>query len=144
MLDGRLSGRSVLIVEDQLIVAMDLAAAFQDAGAVVLSAANLSDAMRMADHEDISAAVVDFGLGHDTAAALIDRLTQRDIVFVLHSGYARNAKADNRCIVIPKPADPQTIIDAITRALQSRCVSDLSMESQERETVYEPAQIAAI
>lgn len=123
MKDQCLSGRSILVVEDNFILALDIATAFEGAGAKVLGASNLTDAMQMAERADLSAAVVDFGLGHEHAEALVTRLNQRNIVFVLHSGYQGLGAAGGKGIIIPKPADPEILIDAIASALHLRSMA---------------------
>jgi len=62
MRKGPLAGRSILIVEDEPLIALDIAEGFQNAGASVFSGHNLQDGLRLAGHPDLSAAVVDFGL----------------------------------------------------------------------------------
>ena len=73
-----LSGRSILIVEDELIIALDIASAFEAAGVVVSAASNLGEAMRLVKRDKLSAAVVDFGLGGENAEALVGRLNERN------------------------------------------------------------------
>jgi hypothetical protein len=46
-----LAGRTILIAEDEPFIAMDIAAACETAGAVVLTAATLDDAARLVEHE---------------------------------------------------------------------------------------------
>ena len=67
-----LAGRSILIVEDEPL------------GAIVLAARSLAEASGLVEHDDLSAAVVDFGLGDHDAGALCVRLYQRCIPFILH------------------------------------------------------------
>ena len=65
-----LAGRSILIVEDEPIIALDIVTAFTNAGAVVLAARSLAEASRLVEHDGLSAAIVDFGLGDHDAGAL--------------------------------------------------------------------------
>ena len=88
MQDTNLAGRSILIVEDEPVIALDLVTAFEQAGAVVLAARSLAEASGLVEHDGLSAAVLDFGLGDDDAGALCARLEQRRIPFILHSGYS--------------------------------------------------------
>lgn len=120
MLDQRLSGRSILVLEDNVIIALDLQSAFESAGASVSVAHNVRDGMRVALRDKISAAVVDFGLGSDTADIIVNHLRTRNIPYVLHSGYENRALQPNGGIVIRKPADPSLLIDAIASALSLR------------------------
>jgi CheY-like chemotaxis protein len=97
-----LAGRSILIVEDEPITALDIVTAFKNAGAVVLAARSLAEAFRLVEHDGLSAAVVDFGLGDHDAGALC--LQQQCIPFILHSGCTHHGPACRSGIVVPKPA----------------------------------------
>ena len=114
-----LAGRSILIVEDEPLIALDLVAAFKQAGAVVLAAGTLADAIPLAGHDGLSAAVVDFGLGDNDAGALCMRLEQRCIPFILHRGYSRHGSACRSGIVVPKPASPATLIETVAGLLHA-------------------------
>jgi CheY-like chemotaxis protein len=62
-----LDGHTILIVEDEPLIAMDIGAACEAAGAVVLTAASLDAATPLLERDELSAAVLDFGLRHWTA-----------------------------------------------------------------------------
>jgi DNA-binding response OmpR family regulator len=113
-----LAGRTILIAEDEPFIAMDIAAACETAGAVVLTAATLEDAARLVDHDALSAAILDFGLRDGHADPLCLRLNERNIPYVLHSGYTHFGDACHRGIVIAKPAHPTLLIEAIVGALR--------------------------
>jgi DNA-binding response OmpR family regulator len=113
-----LAGRSILIVEDEPLIALDLVKAFQQAGAVVLAARSLAEATPLVEHNELSAVVVDFGLGDHDADALCTRLDQRNIPFVLHSGYSHYGPACRNGIVVPKPASPATLIEIVVEFLR--------------------------
>jgi DNA-binding NtrC family response regulator len=114
-----LAGRSVLIVEDEPLIALDIKTAFEAAGAHVRSAASLTVAKSLVERDGLSAAVIDLGLGDGDADALCARLSERHIPFVVHSGYAQVGEAYHSAIVIPKPANPTTLIDALAKALRA-------------------------
>ena len=113
-----LAGRTILIAEDEPFIAMDIAAACETAGAVVLTAATLDDAARLVEHDALSAAVLDFGLRDGHADPLCLRLNERNIPYVLHSGYTHFGDTCHRGIVIAKPAHPTMLIEAIVDALR--------------------------
>ena len=110
-----LAGRSILIVEDEPLIALDIGQAFENVGAVVFTARSLNDAVRLVEQDGLSAAVVDFGLGDGDADALCGRLNDRSIPFILHSGYSHTPQES--AVVIPKPASPATLVDAIAELL---------------------------
>ena len=69
-----LAGRSILIVEDEPLIALEIVTAFQNAGAVALTARSLTDAIHLIEHDGLSAAVLDFGLADGDADAVCARL----------------------------------------------------------------------
>ena len=115
-----LSGRSILIVEDEPLVALDIVENFRNAGASVMAAHRLSDGLRLAGHPDLSAAVVDFGLSDGEGTALCERLKERGIPVVLHTGYHH---VDETCcadMLVAKPAAPHELVSAVVGLLASR------------------------
>jgi DNA-binding response OmpR family regulator len=113
-----LAGRSILIVEDEPLIALDIVGAFQEAGAVALIARSLADAIRLVEHGEVSAAVLDFGLGDGDSDAVCRRLAERGIPFVLHSGYTRHGLACGTGTVVPKPASPVKLIETVAGLLR--------------------------
>ena len=113
-----LAGRSVLIVEDEPLIAFDIIQAFEGAGAEVKAARTLAEAKCLVEGDGLSGAVIDFGLGNDEADGLCDRLTERKIPFVLHSGFSHVGDACRSGIVVPKPANPTRLVDALAEALE--------------------------
>jgi DNA-binding response OmpR family regulator len=114
-----LAGRSILIVEDEPLIALDIAEGFRSAGASVLSAHNLQDGLRFAGHADLSAAVLDFGLSDGEGTALCERLKERHIPFVLHTGYQHINEACHAGVLVPKPAAPAELVSTIASLLAS-------------------------
>src|SRR2546423_6457380 len=106
MRKGPLAGRSILIVEDEPLIALDITEGFRSAGASVLSAHNLQDGLRLAGHPDLSAAVLDFGLPDAEGTALCERLRDRQIPFVLHTGYQHTNEACHAGELVLKPTPP--------------------------------------
>lgn len=115
-----LFGRSVLIVEDEPLIALDIALEFEKVGACVHTAYSLAEATKLVERDDLAAAVMDFGLGDGYADALCARLTGRNIPFVLHSGYSHLGPGSNGGAVVPKPANPSALIAAVCDMLSSK------------------------
>ena len=57
-------------------------------------------------------------LGNEDADALCARLKQRAIPFVLRRGYPHLSDACHGGIVVPKPANPEGLIEALQGALR--------------------------
>ena len=108
-----LSGLSILVVEDEPLVALDIAQGLQAAGAAVLTAHTLVDGIRLASYPDLSAAVVDFGFKDGDGSTLCQRLKERGVPFLLHTGYTHVHEACSSAMVVPKPAAPEQLVSAI-------------------------------
>ena len=113
-----LAGRTILIVEDEPLIALDIQAAFEHVGADVVTACTLASATDLVEQDGLSGAVIDFGLRDGDADPLCGRLKQRAIPFILHSGYAHLGDTCDGGIVIQKPARPETLVDALIKALE--------------------------
>ena len=117
---GALAGRSILIVEDEPLIALEVHAAFHAAGASIISAADSKEAVRMIGLPDLSAAVVDIDLGDGDDSAVCKRLSERGIPFVFYTG---NARADilrqwPRAPVLTKLADGQRVVEVVAGVLR--------------------------
>ena len=88
------------------------------AGASVFTAHCLHDALPLADHPDLSAAVLDFGLSDGDAGGLCERLSVRSIPFVLYSGYQHGHAGCRNGVHLAKPASSAELIGAVARLLQ--------------------------
>ena len=93
-MDRPLAGRSILVVEDEPLIAMDVAQGLQTAGASVSVARTLSDALNKVEAPGLSAAVLDHRLRDGDSSQICERLDARNIPFVVYSGYA---KLDGAC-----------------------------------------------
>ena len=86
-----LSGKCLLIVEDDYLVASDLTAALEEYGAAVVGPAGTVDqATRLLEEnaQRINAAVLDVNLRGERTFGLADTLNERHIPFVFVTGYA--------------------------------------------------------
>jgi DNA-binding response OmpR family regulator len=113
-----LSGHTVLVVEDEPLIALDIVDAMRSAGASVLTARRLADGLRLAGHPDLSVAVIDFGLSDGVGTDLCAALKKRDVPFVLHSGYEHVHKACQCGLVVRKPATPHQLVSAVEKLVR--------------------------
>jgi CheY-like chemotaxis protein len=114
------SRKLVLLVEDEPLIAYDVENNLRNAGARVISAGYLDAALSMAEHPDLSAAVVDLRLGDDCAIPICRRLSLRDLPFVVHTGYVADAVRQEwpGVPIIHKPAIPGTVTRALADCLR--------------------------
>ena len=76
-----LYGRSILVVEDEPLIRVDITGRLEAAGAKVLAAS-----LRLAEEPDLSGAVLDFDLGSADSTAVCWKLTDRRVPFLFHTG----------------------------------------------------------
>jgi CheY-like chemotaxis protein len=93
-----LSGRRVLVVEDEMMVAWLLEDMLADFGcAVVGPAAGVNQALAMLDAEAFDAAVLDVNLKGQKSYPIADTLAARGVPFVFSTGYNSTAKIFRCC-----------------------------------------------
>jgi len=122
-MDRPLAGYSILIVEDEPLIAIDIQRSFEAAGARVVAERTLQRALVAAEHADLSAAVLDHALGDGNSSLLCERLKERDIPFVLHSGFRNLEGACNDGVAVDKPARPEVLVTAIVGLLRIRPIA---------------------
>jgi DNA-binding NtrC family response regulator len=117
-----LDGVTVLVVEDDFLLAMDVEAILVGAGAIVVDVCpTLAQAMARGDSDDFAVAVLDFSLGSDTVALFARRLARRNVPFVLHTGTPRG---DTSLVewrnypLLEKPASPHALVSAVRTAAE--------------------------
>ena len=87
MIDTARAVPCVLIVEDEMQLAMMLEDILSDAGCRVIKAARLPAALALAGSEAIDAAILDINLAGTKAFPVADVLHRRGIPFMFASGY---------------------------------------------------------
>jgi len=84
-----LAGKTILIVEDDVLVGHDLRAFLEDAGAAVVGPiGDIAEACGVARGQEIDGAVLDVRLWNETAAPVAVELATRDVPFIVVSGHA--------------------------------------------------------
>jgi DNA-binding NarL/FixJ family response regulator len=85
---GALAGRRVLIVEDEVLMAMELEDLMESEGAVVVgSAGSVARGRDLIDQGQPEVAILDLNLAGEDSTPLAAALTDRDIPFVVVTGY---------------------------------------------------------
>ena len=90
----------------------------RDAGASVSEARTLSDALCKIECPVLSAAVLDHALDGDDASQVCDWLDQRNIPFVIYSGYDYIEGPCSEGEHVPKPVPPTVLVDAVVDLLR--------------------------
>ena len=99
--------RRVLIVEDEMLIAMLVEQMVQDLGYdVVGPALTVNEALFLLERENVDCAVLDMNLGDGVSSAPVaDALRARDIPFLFASGYGSKGPVANLSVapVLNKP-----------------------------------------
>lgn len=114
-----LAGRSILVVEEEPTIARELQRQLHRAGARVLCAGRLRDALHLAEHPAISAAVVNLKVGGDSTMAVCRRLSYLGIPFMFHTRYDVT-EASQRwpgAPVLTKPTDGRVLVSRVVGLL---------------------------
>src|SRR6476620_1797202 len=82
-----LEGRSILIVEDEPLIVMDITQAFEGTGAALTTTNTLHHALSLVEHDGLSGAILDHALGDGDSSLLYARLRERGIPFLIYSGF---------------------------------------------------------
>jgi CheY-like chemotaxis protein len=113
----------VLLVEDELLIALELSSMIEDAGWEVLGPApNVEKALAILAQTEPVAAFLDENLNGASVAPVARELVRRRIPFVIVSGYARSISGDallQKARRIQKPASPRQIRDALADFLST-------------------------
>jgi DNA-binding NtrC family response regulator len=117
-----LAGKRLLVVEDEYMIADDLACALEDAGAEVVGpAGTVEDALELVqlNRGRLDGAVLDVNLRDERVYPVADVLASRGVPFVLATGYdvASIPVAYARMPRCEKPVDKRKLM----RLLLSRC-----------------------
>ena len=108
-----LQGRSILIIEDNALIVMDITLAFEPTGAQLTTTNTLKHAMLLAEHDGLSAAILDHSLGDGDSSLLCKRLTERCIPYMIYSGYAKAKDAPDDLVYVSKPATHEVLVAAM-------------------------------
>jgi CheY-like chemotaxis protein len=120
-----LQGRSILIVEDEPLLALELATVLEDAGFVAIGpAATPDEALHFIASTELDAALLDGnlkGLPVDDVAAALD---EREIPFVFVTGYGRDGlpATFRERPLLAKPYKEEQLIDAAVQMVSASMV----------------------
>lgn len=104
---------TILLVEDEFLIALDVQMRLQEAGYKVLDpVANVEDAMSTLDNAKVCAAILDMNISGSTSFPIAERLKAEGKPFIFLSGndaYQLQESYSDR-IVLTKPIDYEQLI----------------------------------
>ena len=109
-----LQGERFLVVEDEPLIAIDVQATLERAGASVVVARTMPEALRYAESPALSAGVLDFRVGSHDAEPVCEALNRRAVPFIFFTGLAGQLSSRWAATpVVGKPATPEKIVGAL-------------------------------
>lgn len=112
-----LAGCSILVVEDEPLIIMDIESAFDGSGAELRVATSLKEGLLLAEQDGFSLAILDHGLPDGESTDLYAALQARGIPFIIYTGYEIPEDQQYGGVVVRKPA-----IDGDLRAAAAKLV----------------------
>jgi CheY-like chemotaxis protein len=120
------SGRRVLVVEDEMIVAWLLEDMLAELGCAVIGpAAGIEQALAMIDSEAVDVALLDVNLNGQMSYPVADALVARDVPFIFSTGYDKDRLLERyRAFpVLQKPYHQSELTDALAKLLTAKAPS---------------------
>jgi CheY-like chemotaxis protein len=114
-----LSGRNVLVVEDEMLILMLTEGMLADLGCEsVTAAATVQKALALIDAQDFDVAMLDMNLNGGSTYDVADRLAARGVPFLFATGYSgRDIREDHRDRPVLKKPFREQELGAILAAL---------------------------
>jgi DNA-binding response OmpR family regulator len=107
----------VLVVEDEALIAVDIAENLNKVGAKVIIAHVLEDALAKAELPNLAAAVIDHALEGRSTSDVCAKLKDRNIPFIVYTGFNKLEGACASGELVHKPATPQLLVATLQGAL---------------------------
>jgi CheY-like chemotaxis protein len=112
-----LSGRRVLVVEDEMMILMILEDMLADLGCEsVTGAATVGQALALVDTQVFDIAMLDMNLGGNSSDAVADALAAHGVPFVFSTGYSGGDMRDGHRDrpVLKKPFGYEELVEVLT------------------------------
>ena len=121
---------SVLLIEDEVLISLDLCDTLVKAGYEVLGPAHtVAGALFLLRHKTPHLAIVDILLRDGLCTEIAHQLRARGVPFVIHSGYGRQAASTDGFADAPflaKPASPEEVVKLLSELYEPTAVGNVS------------------
>jgi len=118
-----LAGLRVLVIEDEMLVAVLVEDFLFDHGSIVIGpAASVNDALHLVGTEHLDAAVMDVNIAGEKVFPVAEALDRRGIPFLIVSGYGQSAIPPDRpkWRVCAKPFNGQEMVAMLQAQIATR------------------------
>jgi DNA-binding NtrC family response regulator len=119
-----LEGRSILIVEDEPLIVLDMTNTLACTRAQITSTNTLKHALLLVEHDGLAGAILDHALGDGDSSALCARLTERGIPYLIYSGYKHIEGPCHGAPHLDKPATSEALVAAVERLINGPLVTE--------------------
>lgn len=114
-----IAGKSILVLEDEVLLAIEAADVLKSIGAIVIGPAHRIDqAMRLLDERCPDAALLDVNIHGASSTEVARRLVQQGVPFILTTGYGAQSGVAGAAAVIDKPYTHEQIQQALSSILK--------------------------
>lgn len=108
-----LLGHSILIVEDEPLIVLDMTNSLSCTKAQITSTNTLKHALTLVEMDGLSAAILDHALPDGDSSDLCDRLNKRGIPYLIYSGFTHVEGPCKDAPHLSKPATAESLIAAV-------------------------------
>ena len=119
-----LSGKRVLVVEDEFLIALDIQSILENAGAEVVLAHRVAHAIEtIHNNGPFDAALLDLKLDTETSVPIAERLHADGVPFVFSTGATGDTAIAARfpdVTIVGKPFHTETLVAALAAAMSTR------------------------
>ena len=114
------AGKRILILEDEVLLALEAAETLQEIGAIIMGPAHrIQSAMQMLDGERPDAALLDVNINGAFSTEVAARLAALGVPFILATGYGAGHDVAGGWMAIDKPYNREQIQSAFRRVFDS-------------------------
>ena len=118
---GALVGKRILLVEDEVLVALLAEDMLTSQGAIVVGPAHtVSAGLAPARSENLDAAVLDVHIEGETSDGIAALLAERRVPFIRATGYGGLSKEQDGMPILDKPYTSEKLEAAILQAMNRR------------------------
>ena len=131
------TGRRILVVEDEAIVAMMLEEMLSDLGCIVVGPAmTVREALAMVEAQPLDLAILDVNVSREPVYPVAELLRSRNVPVIFSTGYGAEEQRSRYsqfrdCTVLPKPYDSDDLERVLRKVLgdQKPAVADKDAEN---------------